>query len=40
MIERSEDVGSVVRSEPESVVEMAKSVCGIVTHFMFALEKR
>ena len=39
-IERRDGVGLVVRRGPESAVERAKSVCGIVTHFMLDLEKR
>jgi hypothetical protein len=39
-VERRVGVVFVVRTGPESTVERVKSVCGIVTHLMLALEKR
>jgi len=40
MVERRVGVVLVVRTGPERAVKRAKSVCGIVTHLMLALEKR
>lgn len=40
MVKKRDGVVVVVRSGPESAVEIAKSVCGIVMHLMLEHWKR